>query len=360
MQDIINIIVFVLVLGVIIFVHELGHFLAAKYFNIYAPEFSLGMGPKLFKKKYGETEYQIRAFPIGGFVIMAGEADQEDNEIMKDVPFERSLPGIAAWKRCIILLAGVFMNFVLAIVILIGINSNVDIQTNTSIIGDVTTDGSAITAGLQSGDEITAITIEGQEYLVGSFSDIQQVLSNTNLNIENPTTIEIELDFERDDIQNTVVTSAVYNETSNSFVLGILPETRNLSFGESISYSFEQLLDMSLMIFDTLGQLVTNTGDTINQLSGPVGIFNVTGQVTESGSISTLLLLVAMLSVNIGIFNLLPIPGLDGAHVLIIIIEKIIGRDLPTKAKFIMQAAGLVLLLGLMLYVTVNDVLRLF
>ena len=123
MQTIINILVFFVILGAIVLIHELGHFLTAKLFGVYCAEFSIGMGPKLFSKKKGETDYQIRALPIGGYVAMAGEADQEDSELMKDVPYERTLKGIKTWKKCIIMLAGVFMNFVLALVLLIGIYS---------------------------------------------------------------------------------------------------------------------------------------------------------------------------------------------------------------------------------------------
>lgn len=137
MQTIINILVFFVILGAIVLIHELGHFLTAKLFGVYCAEFSIGMGPKLFSKKKGETDYQIRALPIGGYVAMAGEADQEDSELMKDVPYERTLKGIKTWKKCIIMLAGVFMNFVLALVLLIGIYSFVEVQTNTSKIGSV-------------------------------------------------------------------------------------------------------------------------------------------------------------------------------------------------------------------------------
>ncbi len=360
MDNIVNIIVFVLVLGVIIFVHELGHFVCAKLFNVYAPEFSLGMGPKLFKKKVGETEYQLRALPIGGFVIMAGEADQEDNPMMSDVPFERTLPGITAWKRCVILLAGVFMNFVLAIVLLIGVNASVDVQTNSTIVGDVVEDGNAAVAGIQPGDTITTITVDGQKTIVASFSDIQKLLSNDSLKIESPSTIPVEVEYMRAGTSNKISFEAQYDESSNSFVMGIRPEVRKLTFSEAMSYSFNQVGEISMMIFDTLGALVTSPGETFGQLSGPVGIFTVTGEVTQSGSISSLLMLVAMLSINIGVFNLLPIPGLDGAHVLIIVIEKIIGRDLPVKVKYGFQIAGLVLLLGLMLFVTVQDVFKMF
>jgi len=180
MQTIINILVFFVILGAIVLIHELGHFLTAKLFGVYCAEFSIGMGPKLFSKKKGETDYQIRALPIGGYVAMAGEADQEDNELMKDVPYERTLKGIKTWKKCVIMLAGVFMNFVLALVLLIGIYSFVEVQTNTSEIGSVVENNGAYNAGIQAGDTINKITINGEEHIIASFSDIQSVLSNEN------------------------------------------------------------------------------------------------------------------------------------------------------------------------------------
>ena len=122
MQNIINVLVFLLSLGSIIIIHELGHFLAAKFFGVYCGQFSIGFGPKIWSKKGKETEYEIRALPFGGFVAMAGEENQEDNEEMQDIPIERTLKGIKAYQKVIIFLAGVFMNFILAIVVLLSVN----------------------------------------------------------------------------------------------------------------------------------------------------------------------------------------------------------------------------------------------
>ena len=307
MQTIINILVFFVILGAIVLIHELGHFLTAKLFGVYCAEFSIGMGPKLFSKKKGETDYQIRALPIGGYVAMAGEADQEDSELMKDVPYERTLKGIKTWKKCIIMLAGVFMNFVLALVLLIGIYSFVEVQTNTSEIGSVVKNNGAYNAGVQAGDTINKITINGEEHIIASFSDIQSVLSNENLQLDTDTV------------------------------------------------TINQFIEYALLIFTTLGKLITDLTHTVSQLSGPVGIYTVTAQVTQSGSISTLLSLTALLSTNIGMFNLLPIPGLDGSQVLFALVEKIIRREIPTKMKYALQMAGLILVIGLMNFVTIND-----
>lgn len=359
MQTIINIIVFFLILGAIVLIHELGHFLTAKLFGVYCAEFSIGMGPKLFSKKKGETEYQIRALPIGGYVAMAGEADQEDNEIMKDVPYERTLKGIKTWKKCVIMLAGVFMNFVLALVLLIGIYSFVEVQTNTSEIGSVVKDKGAALAGIEAGDVINKITINNEEHIIASFSDIQEVLDNENLQLDtNTVTMKVGLTRNKHYLEKEV--TAKYNNETKSYVMGITAATKQLTFAEAIRQGINQFIEYALLIFTTLGKLITDMTHTVSQLSGPVGIYTVTAQVTQTGSISTLLSLTALLSTNIGMFNLLPIPGLDGSQVLFALVEKVIRREIPTRIKYALQMAGLILVFGLMIFVTVNDIGKFF
>lgn len=359
MQTIINIIVFFLILGVIVLIHELGHFLTAKFFGVYCAEFSIGMGPKLFSKKKGETEYQIRALPIGGYVAMAGEADQEDNEIMKDVPYERTLKGIKTWKKCVVMLAGVFMNFVLALVLLIGIYSFVEVQTNTSEIGTVVKDKGAALAGIEAGDVINKITINNEEHIIASFSDIQEVLDNENLQLDTDTVImKVGLTRNKHYLEKEV--TAKYNNETKSYVMGITAATKKLTFVEAIRQGINQFIEYALLIFTTLGKLITDMTRTVSQLSGPVGIYTVTAQVTQTGSISTLLSLTALLSTNIGMFNLLPIPGLDGSQVLFALIEKVIRREIPVRIKYVLQMAGLILVFGLMIFVTVNDIGKFF
>ena len=359
MQTIINIIVFFLILGAIVLIHELGHFLTAKLFGVYCAEFSIGMGPKLFSKKKGETEYQIRALPIGGYVEMAGEADQEDNEIMKDVPYERTLKGIKTWKKCIIMLAGVFMNFVLALVLLIGIYSFVEVQTNTSEIGSVVKNKGAALAGIEAGDVINKIKINNEEHIIASFSDIQEVLDNENLQLDTDT-VTMKVGFTRNKHYLEKEVTAKYNNETKSYVMGITAATKQLTFAEAIRQGINQFIEYALLIFTTLGKLITDMTHTVSQLSGPVGIYTVTAQVTQTGSISTLLSLTALLSTNIGMFNLLPIPGLDGSQVLFALVEKVIRREIPTRIKYALQMAGLILVFGLMIFVTVNDIGKFF
>lgn len=354
MQTLINIIVFILILGIVVLIHEFGHFITAKSFGVYCSEFSIGMGPKLFSKKIGETEYEIRALPIGGFVSMAGEADNEIEEF-KDVPFERTINGISCWKKVVVFLAGVFMNFILSIVILIGVYSFIEVQDNTPVIGSVSDNGPAMMAGIEAGDRITKIAYDGEEYIIGSYDDIREVMGKIESD-DKAVTVEVEL--VRDSKTLTKQVNAQYSEESGMFILGVISGTRQLSFFEAVNYAFDQFKTLSLLIFTTLGQLFTDTANTIGQLSGPAGIYSTTAQITATGSISQLLIFLALISTNVGIFNLLPIPGLDGCQVIFALVEKMIGRELPLKLRYALQLAGLALVFALLIYVTINDVSR--
>lgn len=354
MQTLINIIVFILILGIVVLIHEFGHFITAKSFGVYCSEFSIGMGPKLFSKKIGETEYEIRALPIGGFVSMAGEADNEIVEF-KDVPFERTINGISCWKKVVVFLAGVFMNFILSIVILIGVYSFIEVQDNTPVIGSVSDNGPAMMAGIEAGDRITKIAYDGEEYIIGSYDDIREVMGKIE---SDDKTVTVEVELVRDSKTLTKQVNAQYSEESGMFILGVISGTRQLSFFEAVNYAFDQFKTLSLLIFTTLGQLFTDTANTIGQLSGPAGIYSTTAQITATGSISQLLIFLALISTNVGIFNLLPIPGLDGCQVIFALVEKMIGRELPLKLRYALQLAGLALVFALLIYVTINDVSR--
>lgn len=354
MQTLINIIVFILILGIVVLIHEFGHFITAKSFGVYCSEFSIGMGPKLFSKKIGETEYEIRALPIGGFVSMAGEADNEIEEF-KDVPFERTINGISCWKKVVVFLAGVFMNFILSIVILIGVYSFIEVQDNTPVIGSVSDNGPAMMAGIEAGDRITKIAYDGEEYIIGSYDDIREVMGKIE---SDDKTVTVEVELVRDSKTLTKQVNAQYSEESGTFILGVISGTRQLSFFEAVNYAFDQFKTLSLLIFTTLGQLFTDTANTIGQLSGPAGIYSTTAQITATGSISQLLIFLALISTNVGIFNLLPIPGLDGCQVIFALVEKMIGRELPLKLRYALQLAGLALVFALLIYVTINDVSR--
>ncbi len=364
MQSIINVIVFVLVLGSIIFIHELGHFLAAKKFGVYCDEFALGMGPTIFSVKGKETKYSLKLLPIGGFVAMAGEADQQDNPNMVDLPRERTIPGIKTWQQVVVMLAGVVMNFVLAIVILLGVNfTQGRMPTNDNVIGTVVAGYPAEKVGMQEGDEIISIKVfSGKEFIINEFSDISNALSVENAgefssSDESRVVIKVLRGENKQEIE--FVAQAVRPDGSDKYLLGINNTYRHMSISEAFKYTGEELVEMSTAIFGTLGRMFTDK-TVFSQLSGPVGIFNITSEVAEQGNVSNILLLIAMLSINVGVFNLLPIPGLDGAQVLFALIEKGMGKPVPVKVRYVVQTIGLCLVFGLMIFVSINDITRLF
>lgn len=359
MQTIITVIVFLLILGSIIIIHEFGHFIAAKIFGVYCAHFSIGFGPKIWSKKGKETEYEIRALPFGGFVSMAGE-EQSDDEEFKDVPIERTLKGIKTYQKVIIFLAGVFMNFVLAVVVTFGVNVfSGQLPLQNAQIGQVMENSAAKQAGLKSGDIIQEMTVQetGQVILVSSYDDIQLTPSHLQTTAS---TIHVQIKVQRDQQIETVDATLQLDETSQAYKLGIYQATRSMNIAEAIQYTFISIGEMSVAIFAALSQLITRFSETVTQLSGPVGIYQVTSQVTETGQISYILNLLALLSVNVGIFNLLPIPGLDGCQVIFALVEKVIGRELPEKVKMALQLCGLGLVMLLMIFVTYQDVLRIF
>ncbi len=360
MQNIVNIIVFMLVLGSIITIHEFGHFITAKMFGVYCSNFSIGFGPKLFSYKGKETSYELRLLPIGGFVAMAGEEDQLDNEDLKDIPVERTIKGLSTIKKIIIFGAGVVMNFVLAIAVLLTLNLTIgQVGVNQAQIGEVFENSAAEYYGLQTNDVITQIYVKDtdQTMLVSKFDDIN--LSKESLNFDGDQ-LNITVNVLRNDQNEKVDMILDFDNENGRYNLGISQATRDMTFVESIKYTFVVFGKMSTSIIDALSKLVTSFSSTITQMSGPAGIYQVTAQVTESGEISRIFNLLAMLSINIGIFNLLPIPGLDGCQMLFAAAEGITGKELPHKVKLVLQICGLILVFGLMIIVTVQDVLKIF
>ena len=252
MQTLLNILVFLLILTGIIVIHELGHFVAAKFFKVYCGAFSIGMGPKIYGKKGKETEFQIRALPIGGFVSMAGEADQEDNEEFKDVPVERTLKGKKTYQKIIIMLAGVFMNFMLALVIMLFANlMGGQVNVNRCEVGTLVENGSATKYGFKKGDIITNIECKqtGVSYAVASYEDLHSDMTKKALKIDSKNaTLDITVRRGKDSIVIKAVSP--YNVEQGRYVLGFMQVTRRMSVTEAFSYTFKELCEMSTAIFN--------------------------------------------------------------------------------------------------------------
>ncbi|MBQ8192875.1 MAG: RIP metalloprotease RseP [Bacilli bacterium] len=341
---------FILILGAIILVHEFGHFIFSKLFGVYVYEFSLGMGPKIlhYKKKGGETEYCLRLIPIGGFVSLAGE-DADDN---KKIPEDRKLYTKPVWKRLIIMIAGATFNFIFAFVLLFVMALIYGSVSTKPIVATVSEDYPAYEAGIKEGDRI--ISIDDQK--VSSWSEVQLYIGTSKGN---------EMDFVIKDKEGnkkeiTVKPDIVIDEEGKeSYVVGIgLDNTIRRGFKESIIYACETTISLYKLMLTTLKQLFTG-GVSVNDLSGPVGIYSVVNTQSKEG-LQSIMYLTAYLSMNVGVINLIPFPAFDGGRVLFLIIEKIRRKPIKAKTEGIINSIGFGLLMLLMLYVTFNDILRLF
>lgn len=345
-----SVIYFILILSVIIIIHELGHLLTAKYFHVYCQEFSIGMGPTIYKRQGKETAFSIRALPIGGFVSMAGEEGVDDESI----PFERTLKGISWWKQVIIMAAGAIMNVILAwlLFIVITMVQGKVVLPSEPIIAGFTSDSAAEAAGFEIGDRITKITSGSEVTVVDTFDDITEHISYF------PKT-EAVFTVERDGKQTEIALTPKYNEKEDRYLAGFQSDVnvKDISVWESFQYGTKRMIDGSTAIFRSLSKLIRGIG--LENLSGPVGIFQITAETTQNGLLPAFSL-IALLSLNIGIFNLLPLPVLDGGRIFMTLIEKISGRKLGERAEMIIMMIGVVLLVALMVFATWQDIVRLF
>lgn len=350
-----TIIYFLLLLCMIILIHEAGHLIAAKIFGVYCYEYSFGMGPLLLKKKGKETQYSLRLLPIGGYVAMAGETDGDELYPDVVVPEGRRITEIAPWKKIIIMLAGVFMNFVLAFLIfsLVILSQGQYTTSPKAIVASVVEDSPALKAGFQEGDKIISITKEdGSSCNPDTFLDMQSFSSGYS-GVE---TYEVERDGE----VITISCTPEYNEESDSYLIGIQGEAavvNDVNILNCWKYGIDEMYSITKLMLTTLKALIFH-GSGLNQLSGPVGIYEATETYASYG-IATFMLLVAQLSLNVGIFNLLPLPVLDGGQVVITVLEWITHRTFSQKVKMGIMIACWVLLIGLMVFVTWNDISRL-
>ncbi len=349
MSTIIGAISFVLVLGVIVLVHEFGHFIFAKLFGVYCGEFAIGMGPTLISKQGKETKYAIRAFPVGGFVAMAGE--NEDDEAFKDIPKERTIKGIAVYKRVIIMAAGATFNLILAWVLLFSVSVLSPIPNpNTNKIQVVK--DSAASAYLQDQDRIIGLDINGKTIDVKNYAEVATALPSDG----SPVTFKIERDGSM--LSKTITPKLVTEGNESRYLYGISAMPFNETFGGNVKYANMKFVEFSQLIVQTLSKLITSPAQTSSNLSGPIGIYQVVNQAASQGII-TLMFLTALLSVNIGIFNLLPIPILDGGRIVLEVISGITKKPISKKLESGLMYAGIALILLLLLVSTWNDIGRL-
>lgn len=347
---IITLILFILILGITVLVHEFGHFIFAKMVGVHVYEFAIGMGPVLFKKKGKDgVQYSIRAIPIGGFVSLAGEEVEVDLEQNKG----HNLQDKKVWQRFLVMFMGVGNNFIFAFLVLLLMGLIYGAPNLTPIIIDAPENYPAHIAGIDSGDKILSINNRKVRYT----DDVSLFLILEGK--DEPLTFKVEKQDKTIRTYEVVPEKQISKDGEESYVIGInLESEKERGIIKSIVYAFKQECAFFKQMFNTIGGLFT--GDiSVKQLSGPVGIYGVVGDAKDQG-INSLLKLLALLSINVGIINLLPLPAFDGGRILFLIIEKIKGSPVSPKVENIIHSIGFILLIILMLYVTFNDILRLF
>ena len=340
---------FILILGAIVAVHEFGHFIFAKLSNIYVYEFSIGMGKKIFgkKRKGGETEFCIRAVPLGGYVMIAGE-DVEDEKIPKD----RQMCNKNFIRRFLVLFAGAFNNFVFAFLMLFISALIYGAASTKPYIGEVADGYPAKEVGLQAGDLVLSIDNE-------KIHNWDTALVKLQTNKGETITFEVEKNDGTIKKYEITPVKETDKDGNTSYKFGIATRyEKEYGFGKSLKYACNKFISLFTSMWDTLKYLFTGKVG-VNQLSGPVGIYSIVDSQSKQG-FEAILYLVAYLSINVGIINLLPFPAFDGGRILFLFIEKIFKKPVSKKTENIIHTIGFMLIIGLLIYVTFNDLIRLF
>ncbi len=353
------IILSILIISILIFVHELGHFLAARKSGMAVEEFGLGIPPRLWSKKIGATIYSVNLIPFGGFVRIKGESDGEG---AKDKDSFASKP---AWKRLIVVLAGVLMNFLFGFLIFWGLfasgteiiidESSQALAKNISIgVLDVAKDSPADNVGLKPGDKILGVLIGSEHFVAMNESQFIELTKEhagevITLNVQNKGDVSVVPRENPPQGQGSLGIAIARVGVVKYPVLKAFPEALNHSFSASV------------FMFKAAGAVLKNAffkGDLQN-ISGPVGIVNMTAASLQSGWAQTLGFM-ALISLNLAVFNLLPLPALDGGRIVFVLWEMLTKKPVPQKYEAWVHSIGMVLLLGLLLMVTIGDIRRLF
>jgi regulator of sigma E protease len=346
---------FLVVLGILIFFHELGHFLLAKYFNVKVLKFSLGFGYRLVGKKVGETEYLISTVPLGGYVKLLGENDDDTNEIP---PWEaaRAFSNQHVLKRMAIVFAGPLFNLFLALLLFCGLYLISGDYVMTGEVGQVRTDSPAQKAGIMKGDLIVAVEGRSTE----NWDDIKRMIQDS---AGKPLAITVQRGgrlLSVTVVPEEAVEKNVFGEKVRSALIGIVAAGKfkqvELSPWVAVRKGFLKTWEVIRLTILTIVKLFQGVV-SIKTLGGPIMIGQLTGQVVQEG-VSYLVPLLAVISINLGILNLLPVPILDGGLILFLLIELVLRRPIGLKKRDVAQKVGLFLLAVLIVVVTINDLSR--
>ena len=337
MTGILTVLCVILIFGLIVFIHEFGHFITAKLFGVTVHEFAIGMGPKLFGKQKGDTFYSVRLIPMGGYVKMEGEDEDSDSE----GAFSKKKP----WQRFIILFAGAFMNLVLGFSLLVTYNA---VDPNLTAIPTMEVvalqEGmGAEKAGILPGDVI--VKVDGSR--IHTHLDL-------NLALNEKESVSVLVDRGGEKMNFSVPVTVVDNRA----LLGFSRNTREKTIGNLISYSYFEAFSIVKMTYQSFFGMFTGSV-SVDQMSGPVGIVNEIGTAVKSGFLDVLFIAL-LISLNLGVVNLLPFPALDGGRIVFVLWEIITRKKVKPEHEGIIHFIGFVLLILLVLYVTKNDIVRLF
>lgn len=360
-----TVVIFLLVLAVLIFVHELGHFLFARWNGIRVDEFKIGFGPQIFSWGKGETKYGLNLIPFGGYVKIHGE--NPDNDSISGSDKDRSFVNKKGWQQILVLVAGVLFNFVFAWILYVGVftagitatpegfEKYADDFSDQRVMVTMVSPGSpADKSGLKVGDVIVGV---GQKKPL-NISDIQEAINDSK-------GASVSLGLERGEEKLAVTVEPVTGIVDDRYAIGIAMSDVvdiDLSFFSAIyegtRYTFVMVRETAIGLFDFFANIFKGKAN-FSDVSGPVGIAGIVGSASELG-FTYLLMITALISINLGIINLIPFPALDGGRVLFVIIEGIIRRKIPPVYANSINAFGFVLLMILMVVVTYKDIAKMF
>lgn len=347
---IIDVLTFVLILGLLVFIHELGHFIFAKRAKVHVYTFSIGMGPTLYKfnRKNDETEYCIKLLPIGGFVSLAGEETDDD----KEVPDSKKLNNKTFFERFKIMAAGATFNFILAFVLLFLIGVIYGAKEPAPYVGNLETEYNAINSEMETGDKIIAVG----DQKIKTTEDLLIVLSDEKYIKEG---ITFKLIDSKGNEKETFIIPTLYEEDNQSrYVFGFeIVNKKSRSFVSIIKFPFIELGNNIMSMIKILSKIFGGKLG-VDNLAGPVGIYSIVSASVDSGFYSVLSL-IALLSINLGFINLLPFPAFDGGRIVFLIIEKIRKKAIPMKVENAINMVGFSLLMLLLLFISINDIGRL-
>ncbi|MBW1778009.1 MAG: RIP metalloprotease RseP [Deltaproteobacteria bacterium] len=348
-----NVFAFIVVLGVLIFFHELGHFLVARLFGVGVEKFSLGFGPKILGKTVGITEYRLSAVPLGGYVKMVGE--EPDAELdPADIPI--SFTHKSVYKRILIVAAGPLFNLLLAVIIFFFIFQVSGMYILRPVVGQVTSGSPAEAAGFQPEDRVTAIDGETVE----TWGAMAEMISTSR-----GKRLRITVDRHGFRVDLTVTpqlteSRTIFGETIDRYTIGIVAAGKtdlvDIGFFAAVKESFVQTYAVAKLTVVSIVKLIQGTL-SVKTLGGPIMIAQMAGEQAKAGA-GALIFFIALISVNLAVINFLPIPVLDGGHLMFFFIEAVTGKPVSLKMREMAQRVGIFVLVLLMIFVFYNDIAR--